>query len=716
MKILKSTLSSWLPAAIALGFLAPAEAQFTQQGNKLNGTGATGAALQGNAVAVSSDGSTVIVGGFFDSSNVGAAWVFTRVNGAWIQQGNKLVGTGAVGTALQGCAVALSADGNTAVIGGYTDNSGAGAAWVFTRSSGVWTQQGNKLVGTGAVDPAGQGVAVAISGDGNTIALGGYNDNHGAGAVWIFTRSAGAWSQQGSKLVGTGAVGQLVEQGDAVALSADGTTLIEGAPGDNDFGAAWVFTRPGGAWTQQGNKLTGTGATGLAGFGAAVAISSDGNTAAVGGAFDSNGAGATWVFTRTSGAWSQQGGKLVGSGAADPANQGNAVAISGDGNTLIVGGLNDNSAAGAAWAFTRASGAWTQAGTKFVGTGATGAAGQGRSVALSADGTTAVVGGNLDNADAGAAWVFTAPPHVPTTPAPVGVSPNFGSGTTQTFMFTFSDSGGYQSLTVVDVLIRNVLDAKHACYVALVPSGATSGQVYLVDDAGDAGGPFTGFMLPGSGTAQNSQCSITAAGSSVSASGNNLTFTLVITFAPSFAGNQVIYMSARDASSTSPWQPLGTWNIPGPAPIGPAVTGMSPGYSTSATQTYTFNFSDSVGFQDIGVVNVLVNNSINGVKACYLAYVPAGAATGSLFLVDDAGDAGGPYAGGMMLPGTGTISNGQCSIAGTGSSVTASGGNLTLTLAVTFNHSFTGNQIFYLAARNNTVNSGWQSAGAVAVP
>ena len=70
------------------------------------------------------------------------------------QQGPKLVGTGAVGTAEQGYSVALSADGNTAIVGGPDDNSDTGAAWVYTRSGGVWTQQGSKLVGTGAVGAA----------------------------------------------------------------------------------------------------------------------------------------------------------------------------------------------------------------------------------------------------------------------------------------------------------------------------------------------------------------------------------------------------------------------------------------------------------------------------------------------------------------------------------------------------------------------------------
>jgi hypothetical protein len=105
---------------------------------------------------------------------LGAAWVFTRNNGVWTQQGNKLIGTNAVGPAQQGLAVSLSADGSTALVGGFFDNSESGAAWVFTRSGGIWTQQGDKLVGTGALGSAEQGQSVALSADGNTALVGGY--------------------------------------------------------------------------------------------------------------------------------------------------------------------------------------------------------------------------------------------------------------------------------------------------------------------------------------------------------------------------------------------------------------------------------------------------------------------------------------------------------------------------------------------------------------
>ncbi len=396
---------------------APAQAQFMQQGPKLVGAGAVGNALQGYSVSLSGDGNTAIVGGPYDNDFAGAAWVYTRSGGVWSQQ-TKLVGMGAVGPFEpygQGVSVSLSGDGNTAIVGGSEDNGGAGAAWVFTRSGGVWSQQGPKLVGTGAVGNAQQGWSVSLSGDGNTAIVGGYLDNNSAGAAWVYTRSAGVWSQQGPKLVGTGAV-LYTELGSSASLSGDGNTAIVGGFNDNgETGAAWVFTRSGGVWSQQGPKLVGTGAVGGAGQGVSVSLSSDGNTAIVGGTYDNDFAGAAWVYTRSAGVWSQQGPKLVGTGAVGPlgAQQGYSVSLSGDGNIAIVGGPLDNTNAGAAWVFRRSAGVWSQQGTKLVGTGAVAPFGngaeQGWSASLSGDGNTVIVGGLIDNNLAGAAWVYAKP-------------------------------------------------------------------------------------------------------------------------------------------------------------------------------------------------------------------------------------------------------------------------------------------------------------------
>ena len=394
---------------LALIFTANLSAQFVQQGNKLVGTGNVGECGQGYRVAVSADGNTILMGGNTDNSNQGAAWVFTRTGNTWTQQGNKLVGTGKVDAAFQGGAIALSADGNTALIGGSFDNGSQGAAWVFTRTGTTWTQQGTKLVGTGSVGKAEQGTAVALSADGNTALVGGSADNTYQGATWVFTRTGTTWTQQGTKLVGTGSVGS-AEQGGAVKLSADGNTALVGGTADNSSrGAAWVFTRLGSIWTQQDAKLVGTGSIGSARQGYDVALSTDGNTALSGALADNSNAGAVWVFKRTGNTWAQQGSKLVGTGNAGTAGQGRSVALSANGNMALVGGSGDNNFAGAAWVFARTGETWAQQGSKLVGTGNVGNALQGFSVALSGSGNTALIGGYLDNSFRGATWVFFNP-------------------------------------------------------------------------------------------------------------------------------------------------------------------------------------------------------------------------------------------------------------------------------------------------------------------
>src|SRR5262245_6593440 len=410
--------------AVAGSQLAPPRA-FQRSGI---GSGVTASTNLGMSTALSADGSTAIVGGPVPNNAdrnrspsigpAGAAWVFARRGGLWTQQDNKLVGTTSEsGGSLwsQGASVALSADGNTAIVGGPSDDKTTGAAWVFTRRGGVWTQQGNKLVGADDTLrasepplPLGQGMAVALSADGNTAIVGGWRSE----GAWVYKRSGEVWTQQGKKLVGSGAVGNS-RQGMSVALSADGSTAIVGGWSDNGkTGAAWVFVRKGELWTQQGKKLVGTDAVGRAQQGMSVALSADGNTALVGGpgdnpwdhsaAFGLGAVGAAWVFTRSGGVWSQQGNKLVsGTGSA---RQGVSVALSADGNLAVVGGVAHNAGMGVVSVFTRRGDQWTLE-KKLVGTGAVGQSAP--SVALSADGNIVMVGGANDNGGVGAAWVFT---------------------------------------------------------------------------------------------------------------------------------------------------------------------------------------------------------------------------------------------------------------------------------------------------------------------
>ena len=248
------------------------------------------------------------------------------------QQGSLLVGTGAEGAAEQGASVALSGNGNTAAIGGPNDNLTDGAVWIFTRSNGVWTQQA-KLQATGSVGFPGLGMSVALSSDGNTLLAGGPNDNGFIGAVWVFTQSGGVWTQQ-AKLTPTGNIGS-ADFGTAVALSSDGNTALVGGPENNaGVGAAWLYTRSGSVWTQQ-TELTVTDNIGVAFLSTSVALSGDAMIAVAGGPHDNAGVGAAWVFTQSGGSDQQRPGsqynpfKLEAIDEIGAGNSGAAVAVTG---------------------------------------------------------------------------------------------------------------------------------------------------------------------------------------------------------------------------------------------------------------------------------------------------------------------------------------------------------------------------------------------------
>jgi hypothetical protein len=373
-----------------------------EQGQKLTASDESGAGEFGESTALSADGATALIGGPQDNGSVGAAWAFTRSGSSWTQQGSKLTASDESGHAGLGWSVALSADGNTALIGAPFDHGSIGAAWVFTRAGSTWTQQGPKLTAGDETGPGEFGESVALSADGNTAVIGGPNDGClTCGAAWVFTRSGGTWAQQGPKLtpndeVSTGSdVGVRGGFGASVALAGDGNTALVGDPNNKSFlgvsasapGAAWVFTRSGSGWAQNGPGFTGNDNFSMGTlpqqFGLGAALSSDGQTALI------DGDGVASVFTASASGFTQQGSDLAGTGG---------VALSGDGDTALIGGS----------IFARSASTWSQTATATP-SGEVGSSGFGTSAALSSDGTHALIGGPIDNGDGGAAWAFASP-------------------------------------------------------------------------------------------------------------------------------------------------------------------------------------------------------------------------------------------------------------------------------------------------------------------
>jgi hypothetical protein len=370
-----------------------------QQWDKLVGSGAAGQSLQGAAVALSGDGSAMIVGGPGDDGDVGAVWGWALDVG-WTQVGLKMTLT-TPGTSRQGAAVALSEDTLVAAVSGPFDDAGVGALWIWRRVAGspYFGGSGNKLVPVDVVGPANVGLSLSIGG--GYVAAGGPLDDSHVGAAWL-------WGVGGAligKLVGAGGTGTS-QQGAAVSL--DGVRLAVGGPGDNaGVGAVWIWQAP---WTTADVPLIGGGGIGAAAQGSAVAIVGD--VLAVGGPEDDLGAGAVWIWRRVNGAWAQNAVLLVGAGATGAASQGSAISmvspVAGV-YVLAVGGPANASFVGGTWVWMSVDGAvtWTQmGGGPLVGTGYVGAPLQGTSVSLNGEGTLLVVGGNADSGGSGAVWAW----------------------------------------------------------------------------------------------------------------------------------------------------------------------------------------------------------------------------------------------------------------------------------------------------------------------
>ena len=323
----------------------------------------------------------------------------------------KLVASDGMPSDRFGVSVAVS--GDTALVGAPTEDAERGAAYVFIRVNGVWTEEA-KLIASDGRSLRKFGYSVALAGDtavvgGSTGVIGG-SDHHAdrtPGSAYVFARVGNSWIEQTKLTAGPdAATGD--DFGTAVAAS-DGTVVV-GAAGVAVGGAAYVFAWDGRTWAQQAKLTAGDDAAVGDKFGFSVAVSGD--VAVVGSQFDDVGPntnqGSAYVFRREGSRWSQEANLAASEGAADD-NFGFAVATSTD--TVVVGAwhddVNGNTDQGSAYVFARAGMGWTEQDHLIAGDGAGGDE-FGRSAAVYGD--TVLVGAQRDstgdNVQHGSAYVF----------------------------------------------------------------------------------------------------------------------------------------------------------------------------------------------------------------------------------------------------------------------------------------------------------------------
>ena len=325
----------------------------------------------GHDVSISDDGNTLVVAAQYEdegANGTGAAFVFVRSGSTWSEQAILLSGEAEAGDFMS--AAAISGDGNTILTGARGEDSsgsGAGAAYIFTRSGTTWTEQ-TELRGTDTSANDFFGYSVDLSDNGNSAIVSTFDQNSGHnGEAYIFTRSGTTWSQQAKLTASDGSGADYF--GFHCAIDADGDTAIVGAysqdTGGAEAGAAYIFTRSGTTWSQQA-KIQASNKGASDEFGQSVDISNDGNTVIVGARKEDTGGsdrGSAYVFTRSGTNWSQQQ-QIQSSDIADADWFGYSVALGGDsGDIAIVGAVyedTDYDNAGAIYIFTRSGTTWTQ--------------------------------------------------------------------------------------------------------------------------------------------------------------------------------------------------------------------------------------------------------------------------------------------------------------------------------------------------------------------
>ena len=222
---------------------------------------------------------------------------------------------------------------------------------VYPLTVDPWSQSGI-LTASDGVSGDLFGYAVALSADGATVVVGACRRVPDAGAVYVFVRPADGWATATQSAILTASdAGVNDSLGYAVALSADGTTVVAGAIGRaTDMGAVYVFVRPAGGWVTATQNAILTASDGVSDdhLGGSVAMSADGATVVAG----ANGrASATYGFVRPAGGWATATQNAILTASDKGIYLGTSVALSADGATVIAGAMGSVSGTGAAYIF-----------------------------------------------------------------------------------------------------------------------------------------------------------------------------------------------------------------------------------------------------------------------------------------------------------------------------------------------------------------------------
>jgi hypothetical protein len=317
----------------------------------------------------------------------------------------KLTANEAISGDMVGASIALSDSGEFMLVGASGDDaagSDTGAVYSYKYEGGQWTM-GQKIMSPAAGQPLTYfGGAVALNEEGKLALVGASGESGEIGAAYILAKADGSWNVAARLAAPDGLTGDYF--GSQVALSADGLTAAVAAPSAVERqGVVYVFVNNGGAWTLQARVVASDGAA-EDGFGSALALSDDGGRLLVGAASDKMAIGGAYLYNRDGGAWNQAQ-KLTASDPAEGDRFGYPVALSGDGALALIGAVGDGGYLGAAYSFGFDGASWIEQ-QKLAAPDVGGMTSFGSSLAMSDDGSTAIIGAYGSDGTAGGTYVF----------------------------------------------------------------------------------------------------------------------------------------------------------------------------------------------------------------------------------------------------------------------------------------------------------------------